>query len=114
MSRERRQYVRFAFYKVSPDWRRLGTPEREATKREFTEIVEGWEQRMLIRTYSTIGTRSDCDFLIWQVSEELDNFSELAADTTTRPSVALSPPKYSPTTAPMRLRVVAILSPVRK
>src|SRR3954453_21549410 len=80
MSRERRQYVRFAFYKVSPDWRRLAAPEREAMKREFADLVEGWEQRMLIRTYSTVGTRADCDFMIWQVSEELDNFAELAAD----------------------------------
>ncbi len=38
----------------------------------------------------------------------------LAAATTTRPSVAERPPKYSPTTAPIRLRVVATLSPVRK
>jgi chlorite dismutase len=80
MNRERRQYVRFAFYKAGSEWRRLTASEREAMKTEFAEVVETWEQRMLIRTYSTIGTRADCDLMIWQVSENLDNFSELAAD----------------------------------
>ncbi len=80
MNRERRQYVRFAFYRVGPEWRRLSPSEREDARAEFADVIEGWEQRMLLRTYSMIGTRADCDFLVWQVTENLDNFSELAAD----------------------------------
>src|SRR6266545_7433060 len=67
MNRERRQYVRFAFYKVSPDWRRLPQTDRSAMKAELAELIESWEQRILLRTYSTIGTRADCDFMVWQV-----------------------------------------------
>jgi chlorite dismutase len=80
MTRERRQSVRFAFYKANADWRRLSAADRETARAEFAELIESWEQRMLLRTYSTIGTRGDCDVLIWQVSENLDHFSELAAD----------------------------------
>jgi len=80
MARERRQYVRFAFYRLAPDWRRLPVREREAMRAELAEIVDAWDRRILLRTYSTLGMRGDCDFMLWQVSENLDDFQELAAD----------------------------------
>ena len=80
MPDERRQYVRFAFYRLDPIWRRLGRIERDRDRQELTSVVEGWAERMLLRTYSTIGTRGDCDFLVWQVSAELDDFQQMASD----------------------------------
>jgi chlorite dismutase len=79
---ERRQYVRFAFYRLDPTWRRLPRSERDEGRGQLAEIVERWDKRMLLRTYSTIGTRADCDFLIWQVSTNLDDFQEFASDIT--------------------------------
>ncbi len=43
-------------------------------------MAERWNERILLRTYSTLGTRGDCDFLLWQVSENLDDFQKLASD----------------------------------
>jgi chlorite dismutase len=80
MARERRQYVRFIFYKVQPEWRRLPSGERNAHRSELTDIVDRWADRMLLRTYSLIGMRGDCDLMLWQVSENLDDFQEAAAD----------------------------------
>jgi chlorite dismutase len=80
MERERRQYVRFAFYHVDPTWRRLPAAERERACDEFADLVDHWSDRILLRTYSTVGTRGDCDFLLWQVSENLDDVNELAAN----------------------------------
>lgn len=80
MSRERRQYVRFAFYRLAPQWRRVTAAERTAMREEFAEIVDKWADRILIRTYSTLGMRGDCDFMLWQVSENLDDFQELASE----------------------------------
>jgi chlorite dismutase len=80
MSRERRQYVRFAFYRLAPEWRRLDAAERGEMRRTFAEIVDAWDERILLRTYSTLGMRGDCDFMLWQVSENLDDFQELASD----------------------------------
>lgn len=80
MARERRQYVRFAFYRVQPEWRRLPASERVATRSEIADIVDRWAARILLRTYSTMGMRGDCDFMLWQVSENLDDFQEAAAD----------------------------------
>jgi chlorite dismutase len=80
MARERRQYVRFAFYRLAPEWRRLSASERTAMRESFAEIVDTWVDRILLRSYSTLGMRGDCDFMLWQVSENLDDFQELASD----------------------------------
>ena len=80
MPDERRQYVRFAFYKLDPAWRRLSAAERDAGRTELNDLLDSWANRILIRTYSTVGMRGDCDFLIWQVSADLDDFQRLASE----------------------------------
>jgi len=74
---EKRQVVRYAFYKLDPAWRRL-TAERQATaKIEFGETLERYHGRLLLRPYGLVGIRGDTDFLLWQVSEDLDALVEL-------------------------------------
>jgi chlorite dismutase len=74
----KRQYVRFAFYKLDPLWRRLPADEQIAQKRELVEAIEGFNRRMLLRPYSTVGTRADVDLLLWQIAESPLPFQELA------------------------------------
>ncbi len=76
----RRQYVKFTFFKVAPEWRRLDVGTRDRQKAEFAEVVETWRERNLVRTYSTIGTRGDTDFLVWQVSYELDDIQRMQGE----------------------------------
>ena len=71
MSKEQRQFVRFLFLRVDPLWRRLPAGEREASLAEFGDLIATWEDRILLRTFSTVGMRGDCDFMLWQVSERL-------------------------------------------
>src|SRR5258708_31708095 len=52
-----RQYIRYLFYKARPTWRLAP----------------------VLRAYSTLGTRGDVDFLLWMVSEQLEDFQELQA-----------------------------------
>ena len=74
---ERRQVVRYAFYKLDPAWRRL-TPERQAAaKTEFAETIERFHGRLLLRPYSLVGIRGDCDVLLWQVAEDLEALVDL-------------------------------------
>ena len=80
MSRERRQYVHFSFYQLDPIWRRLPAGERDAQRADLVDLIESWGERILLRTYSTIGTRGDCDLMLWQVSEHLDELQSLSAD----------------------------------
>ena len=76
----KRQYVKFTFYRVAPEWRRLDPVARDRHKAEFREVVDEWSERNLIRCYSTVGTRGDVDFLIWQVSYELDDLQKMAGE----------------------------------
>jgi chlorite dismutase len=76
----RRQYVKFSFFKVAPEWRRLEPEERERQLVEFQELVEAWQERNLIRTYSTVGTRGDVDFMLWQVSYDLADIQRMASE----------------------------------
>lgn len=75
----KRQYVRFAFYKVDPQWRRLPPEKQAAHKRELRDTIEGFNKRMLLRPYSLMGTRADAEILLWQIAETPLHFQELAA-----------------------------------
>jgi len=77
MATQQRQFVKYTFFKVAPAWRGLPVAEREAQKREVVEILESFAARMLVRTYSTVGTRPDCDLAVWTVSDRLEDFTEL-------------------------------------
>jgi chlorite dismutase/nitrite reductase/ring-hydroxylating ferredoxin subunit len=74
----KRQYVRFAFYKLDPSWRHLSAHEQLDQKRELLEAIETFNRRMLLRPYSLVGTRADAELLLWQIAESMEPFQELA------------------------------------
>src|SRR2546421_11080467 len=63
---EKRQVVRFAFYKLDSAWRRLSAERQASAKIEFGETIESFAGRLLLRPYGLVGIRGDCDFLLWQ------------------------------------------------
>ncbi|HXF96148.1 MAG TPA: chlorite dismutase family protein [Gemmatimonadales bacterium] len=76
-SKEHRQVVRYAFYKLDPAWRRLAPERQETAKREFGETIESFQGQLLLRPYGLVGIRGDTDFLLWQVAEDLDSLVAL-------------------------------------
>ena len=76
-----RQFVRYAFYRVLPEWRRRSPKQREADRAELTALIEEMAARdgVVLRTYSLVGTRGDADLMIWTVSDRLEELHELAA-----------------------------------
>jgi chlorite dismutase len=74
-----RQFVKYTFFKVAPAWRGLPADERAAMKQEIADILEAFAERMLLRVYSTVGTRGDCDLMLWSVSDRLEDFQELTS-----------------------------------
>jgi chlorite dismutase len=75
-----RQYIRYAFYKANPSWRQLTSVAREAARADALGALEPFAERLpVLRAYSTLGTRADADFLLWTVSERLEDFQELQA-----------------------------------
>ena len=75
----KRQYVRFALYKVDPIWRRLPAEQQTEHKQELLDTIEGFNRRMLLRPYSLMGTRADAELMLWQIAESPTPFQELAA-----------------------------------
>jgi chlorite dismutase len=74
------QVVRYAFYKMLPEWWRLPAEERREAALELTNLVSRWRECMMISPFSTAGTRGDVDFMLWQASERLDDVHGFAAD----------------------------------
>ncbi|HET7295541.1 MAG TPA: chlorite dismutase family protein [Gemmatimonadales bacterium] len=74
---EKRQVVRFAFFKLDSAWRRLSAERQASSKIEFGETIESFAGRLLLRPYGLVGIRGDCDFLLWQVAEDLDSLVAL-------------------------------------
>jgi chlorite dismutase len=73
-----RQYIRYAFYKADRSWRQLASTERAAARADLLGALEPFAERLpVLRAYSTLGTRADADFLLWTVSERLEDFQEL-------------------------------------
>src|SRR6202049_3031137 len=76
-----RQHIRFSFSRVRPEWRLRSATERAADREEVAALVReiGERDGVLVRAYSTVGTRGDADFLLWLVSERIDDLHEFSA-----------------------------------
>lgn len=74
-----RQLVRFAFYRVMPEWRRLDPELRARQRAELAQVLTDHATRLLVRTYSLVGTRGDSDLMIWAVSDESERLQGLFA-----------------------------------
>jgi chlorite dismutase len=93
---DRGQYVAYTFYRVDPAWRRLPVEERQAMKDAFADTVEAWTERMeSLRTYSTVGVRSDCDFFLWKITERYLDLQELGAELNSTPLAGWLSTPYS-------------------
>jgi chlorite dismutase len=64
------------FYKLDPAFRRLGDHEKFQARSEFLKFHQQHQQQggMICLSYSTIGLRSDADFLLWRISLTTDAF----------------------------------------
>src|SRR2546429_8061631 len=74
---EKRQVVRYAFYKLDLAWRRLTAERQASAKIEFGETLERYNGRLLLRPYGLVGIRGDTDFLLWQAAEDLHALGQL-------------------------------------
>jgi chlorite dismutase len=75
-----REFVRFGFYAIDPVWRRLPAAERAEHKDEFIAVIERAGKRSMVYSYSMVGTRGDCDFLLWQASRDFDHLQQLGGE----------------------------------
>ena len=79
--RQRRQFLRYAFYRLDPVFRRIPIEERRAAGREFVELIGKWDASddLILRTYSLVGLRADVDFMLWQIAFDPLSFQAMEA-----------------------------------
>jgi chlorite dismutase len=71
-----RHFVKYTFLKLDPAWRRLEAGERMAHKREFAAACADFADGHLLRLFSTVGTRGDCDLMVLSQAQNLDRIHE--------------------------------------
>ena len=74
-----RQFVNFTFYKARPDWRLLSDAEKQRCREEFVKTVDEFRSSLLIHSYSTIGLRTNVDFMIWRIGYDLEPIQEMTS-----------------------------------
>ena len=65
------QSVKFSFFRIRDEVRGSPPEQRAALADELAALLDASARTMLTRLYSTVGTRADTDFLVWQVHDEL-------------------------------------------
>ena len=92
---ESTQYASYRFGKVDPAWRRLPVEERAAMKEAYAEVVEEWQGRMQVLSYSLVGVRPDADFFFWLLTERYEDLRDFTADLNSTPLAGWLETPYS-------------------
>ena len=74
-----RQLVRFTFYKLDPQWQLLPPETRQRGRQELLDIFAEYDSHSLVRSYSLYGLRSDCDFMLWQATYNVDDLQAISS-----------------------------------
>ena len=76
MSEEQKKYFfNFSFFKIDPKWRWMADLAKEESARELENVIVN--SPVEVRSYSTLGLRDDADFLLWFMSETVEDIQEL-------------------------------------
>ena len=78
-AKQPRQLVRFTFYKLDPQWQMLAAETRQQGKQELVRTFEEYAEQPLMRSYSLFGLRSDCDFMLWQATYNVEDLQGLSS-----------------------------------
>lgn len=72
-------FLNFSFFKVDSKWRWLNDIAKTEAAKEFSLLLEVANTKMKVRTYSTLGLRSDTDFMLWMISDSIEKMQVLTS-----------------------------------
>lgn len=75
-----RQFVNFTFYKARPEWRLISETDKQRCREEFVNTVDSFRSSLLMHSYSTVGLRTNVDFMIWRIGYELEPMQEMTSE----------------------------------
>lgn len=74
-----REFLKYTFFKVDSEWRRLSEEVKTAAKQEFVILVQEFANKKIFRSYSLVGIRGDVDFMFWMTSKKLEDFQDFTS-----------------------------------
>src|SRR5579862_3029839 len=66
-----RDFVKYTFYHLLPEWRRLPAEQRARGREALASVLEHPPEGLELRTYSLVGLKAEADFLLWSIAREL-------------------------------------------
>jgi len=73
------RFLKYTFFKVDSQWRRLSDGDRSSSKREFATLVNDFAKHNTLKSYSLVGIRGDADFMLWTTAARLEEFQDLTS-----------------------------------
>ncbi|MFQ5782625.1 MAG: chlorite dismutase family protein [Nitrosopumilus sp.] len=67
---DEKYYFNFSFFQIDPKWRWMADLAKEESAREVENIIKN--TGIKFRCYSTLGLRSDADFLFWFAAKSIE------------------------------------------
>ena len=74
-----RQAVKYTFWKIDPQVLTWPAARREEAAAELAELLDGLGRDGTLLTYSTVGLRGDCDLLVWQAADRVDDIQHASS-----------------------------------
>lgn len=69
---EPRDFVRYTFFHLRPEWRRLPASERARGREALVHHLEHPPGDLIARTYSLAGLKADTDWMLWTIGPKLE------------------------------------------
>jgi chlorite dismutase len=73
---EPRDFVKYTFFHVRPEWRRMAPDAREEGKAKFASVLDRPPDDVLVRTYSLVGLKAGTEMMVWSIGTELTGLQE--------------------------------------
>jgi chlorite dismutase len=73
---EARDFVRYLFWRIRPEWRLRPAVERRSDLDDFERRLGSVPSGLAVRTYSLVGTKAGVHGLLWMMSATLESFQE--------------------------------------
>lgn len=74
-----KQFVNFMFFRVNPDWRKLGPDTKRIARQEFQKAYDSYQDKFLLFSYSMVGFDSKADLMFWRIGNSMDAIQEMTA-----------------------------------
>jgi chlorite dismutase len=71
-----RDFVKYTFFHLRPEWRRLPPATREEGKAAFAQALDQPPKGLQLRSYSLVGLKADTEMMVWSIGPELGAIQE--------------------------------------